>query len=185
MAHQPVGTGFSFATSATSASQTFTVQSDSLRVVAKGAGQHVAIGTTGPATTGDYYVAAGTAEVLNIGRVSSIGLANITKGVATTIDLPEGTGCPFEVDDVIVTSGITGETGFNTTAKVVSVDSSANTYGYHSERITTDHDSRALNSDNAVVTAGEARRQLTVSAVTDHTTGGQLFAQQVQVSGDS
>ena len=147
--------------------------------------EHVAIGTTGPATTGDYYVAAGTAEVLNIGRVSSIGLANITKGAATTIDLPEGTGCPFEVDDVIVTSGITGETGFNTTAKVVSIDSSANTYGYHSERITTDHDSRALNSDNAVVTAGEARRQLTVSAVTDHTTGGQLFVQQVQVSGDS
>ena len=184
MAHQPVGTGFSFATSASSASQTFTVQSDSLRVVAKGAGQHVAIGTTGPATTGDYYVAAGTAEVLNIGRVSSIGLANITKGAATIIDLPEGTGCPFEVDDVIVTSGITGETGFNTTAKVVSIDSSANTYGYHSERITTDHDSRAL-TGTPVVTAGETRRQLTVSSVTDHTTGGQLFAQQVQVSGDS
>ena len=50
MAHQPVGAGFSFATNQTSASQTFTVQSDTLRVVAKNAGQHVAIGTTGPAT---------------------------------------------------------------------------------------------------------------------------------------
>ena len=43
MAHQPVGAGFSFATNQTSASQTFTVQSDTLRVVAKNAGQHVAI----------------------------------------------------------------------------------------------------------------------------------------------
>ena len=120
---------------------------------------------------------------MNIGRVSSIGLANITKGAATTIDLPEGTGCPFEVDDVIVTSGITGETGFNTTAKVVSIDSSANTYGYHSERITTDHNSSSL-SGTPVVTAGEIRRLLTVAARTDSGTG-KLYAQQVQVSGDA
>ena len=49
--------------------------------------------------------------------------------------------------------------------------------------LTIDHDSRTLNSDNAVVTDAAARRQLTVSAVTDHTTAGQLFAQQVQISG--
>ena len=90
---------------------------------------------------------------------------------------------PFVVDDVITTSGITGETGFNTTAKVVSIDSSANTYGYHSERITTDHDSRAL-SGTPVTTAGQARRTLTVAARTD-SGAGKLYAQQVQVSGDS
>ncbi len=189
MAHQPVGTGFSFATNQTSASQTFTVQSDTLRVVAKNAGQHVAIGTTGPATTADYYVPANTSATLSLGRVSSIGIAGITKGATTTIDLPEGTGCPFEVDDVIVISGCTGVTGFNTTAKVLSINNTAaNSYqnpGYFSERITTDHDSRTLNSDNVVVTAAEARRQLAVSAVTDHTTAGQLFAQQVQISGDA
>ena len=69
MAHQPVGAGFSFATNQTSASQTFTVQSDTLRVVAKNAGQHVAIGTTGPATTTDYYVPANSSATLNLGRV--------------------------------------------------------------------------------------------------------------------
>ena len=117
MAHQPVGAGFSFATNQTSASQTFTVQSDTLRVVAKNAGQHVAIGTTGPATTTDYYVPANTSATLNLGRVSSIGIAGITKGAATVITLPEGMGNPFKVDDVIVISGVTGVTGFNTTAK--------------------------------------------------------------------
>ena len=108
MAHQPVGAGFSFATNQTSASQTFTVQSDTLRVVAKNAGQHVAIGTTGPATTTDYYVPANSSATLNLGRVSSIGVAGITKGAATVITLPEGMGNPFKVNDVIVISGVTG-----------------------------------------------------------------------------
>ena len=184
MAHQPVGAGFSFATNQTSASQTFTVQSDTLRVVAKNAGQHVAIGTTGPATTTDYYVPANSSATLNLGRVSSIGVAGITKGAATVITLPEGMGNPFKVNDVVVISGVTGVTGFNTTAKIVSVQE-ARTIGYaqFGAELTIDHDSRVLNSDNAVVTAAEARRQLTVSAVTDHTTAGQLFAQQVQISG--
>ena len=187
MAHQPVGAGFSFATNQTSASQTFTVQSDTLRVVAKNAGQHVAIGTTGPATTSDYYVPANSSATLNLGRVSSIGVAGITKGAATVISLPEGMGNPFNVDDVIVISGVTGVTGFNTTAKVVSIEEprlqGGSAIGVFNTKLTIDHDSRVLNSDNAVVTAASARRQLTVSAVTDHTTSGQLFAQQVQISG--
>ena len=83
MAHQPVGAGFSFATNQTSASQTFTVQSDTLRVVAKNAGQHVAIGTTGPATTTDYYVPANSSATLNLGRVSSIRVAGITWEIVT------------------------------------------------------------------------------------------------------
>ena len=187
MAHQPVGTGFSFATNQTSASQTFAVQSDTIRVVAKNAGQHVAIGTTGPATTSDYYVAANTSATLSLGRASSSGIANITKGAATVISLPEGIGNPFNVNDVIVISGVTGVTGFNTTAKIVSVEEprlqGGLTVGDFKTKLTIDHDSRVLNSDNAVVTAAEARRQLAISAVTDHTTSGQLFAQQVQISG--
>ena len=184
MAHQPVGAGFSFATSQTSAGQAFTVQSDTLRVVAKGAGQHVAIGTTGPATTADYYVPAGGSATLSLGRVSSIPAVGIATGQNSVVTLLEGMGNPFKVDDVVVISGVTGVTGFNTTAKIVSVQE-ARTIGYaqFGAKLTIDHDSRALNSDNAVVTAAAARRQLTVSAVTDHTTAGQLFAQQVQISG--
>ena len=177
MAHQPVGAGFSFATNQTSASQTFTVQSDTLRVVAKNAGQHVAIGTTGPATTTDYYVPANSSATLNLGRVSSIGIAGITKGAATVITHPEGMGNPFKVNDVIVISGVTGVTGFNTTAKIVSIqEARARGFAQFGAELTIDHDSRVLNSDIAVVTAAAARRQLTVSAVTDHTTAGQLFA---------
>ena len=184
MAHQPVGTGFSFATSQSSAGQAFTVQSDTIRVVAKGAGQHVAIGTTGPATTADYYVAANTSATLNLGRVSSIGVVGVTTGAATVITLPEGMGNPFKVNDVLVISGVTGVTGFNTTAKVVSVQEPRSVgFAQFGAKLTIDHDSRSLFAGDAVVTDAAARRQLTVSAVTDHTTTGQLFAQQVQISG--
>ena len=183
MAHQPVGDSQTITTSATSAMVQFTVQSDTLRVVPTGNNVHVAIGTTGPATTSDYYVPANSSATLNLGRVSSIGIAGITKGAATVISLPEGMGNPFNVDDVIVISGVTGVTGFNTTAKVVSVQE-ARTIGYaqFGAKLTVDHDSRALNSDNAVTTAAEARRTLTVAARTD-SGSGKLYVQQVQISG--
>ena len=184
MAHQPVGDSQTITTSATSSRVQFTVQSDTVRVVPIGQNVHVAIGTTATATTSDYFVPDGTPATLNLGRASSIGIANITKGASTVLTLSEGMGNPFKVDDVVTVSGVTGVTGFNTTAKVVSIQE-ARVIGYaqFGAELTIDHDSRVLNSDNAVVTAASARRQLTVSAVTDHTTAGQLFAQQVQISG--
>jgi len=184
MAHQPVGDSQTITTSATSARIQFAVQTDTVRVVPISQNVHVAIGTTATATTSDYFVPAGTPATLNLGRASSMGIADITKGETTVITLSEGMGNPFKVNDVLTISGVTGVTGFNTTAKVVSIQE-ARTIGYaqFGAKLTIDHDSQVLNSDNAVVTAASARRQLAVSAVTDHTTAGQLFAQQVQISG--
>ena len=121
MAHQPVGDSQTITTSATSARVQFTVQSDTLRVVPVSQNVHVAIGTTATATTSDYFIPAGTSATLNLGRVSCIGVAGITTGTSTTLELSEGMGNPFKVDDVLTVSGITGVTGFNTTGKVVSV----------------------------------------------------------------
>ena len=93
-------------------------------------------------------------------------------------------GNPFKVNDVLTISGITGVTGFNTTAKVVSIQE-ARTIGYaqFGAELTIGHDSRGLFAGDANFTNTQLRRELTVSAVTDHTTTGQLFAQQVQISG--
>ena len=184
MAHQPVGDSQTIDTSATSAMVQFAVQSDTVRVVPISQNVHVAIGTTAVATTSDYFVPSGTPATLNLGRASSMGIADITKGASTVITLSEGMGNPFKVDDVLTISGVTGVTGFNTTAKIVSIqEARARGFAQFGAELTIDHDSRVLNSDDAVVTAAEARRQLAVSAVTDHTTAGQLFAQQVQISG--
>ena len=183
MAHQPVGDLQTITTSATSARVQFTVQSDTVRVVPTGNNVHVAIGTTATATTSDYFVVAGESATLNLCRASSSRVVGVATGAATVISLPEGMGNPFNVDDVLTISGITGVTGFNTTAKVVSIQE-ARTIGYaqFGAKLTVDHDSRALNSDNAVTTAAEARRTLTVAARTD-SGSGKLYVQQVQISG--
>ena len=184
MAHQPVGDSQTLTTGTSSTRIQFAVQTDTVRVVPISQNVHVAIGTTATATTSDYFVPAGTPATLNLGRASSMGIAGVTTGTATVIDLSEGMGNPFKVDDVLTISGVTGVTGFNTTAKIVSIqEARARGFAQFGAELTVDHDSRTLNSDNAVVTPAELRRELTVSAVTDHTTGGQLFAQQVQISG--
>ena len=183
MAHQPVGDSQTITTSATSARVQFAVQTDTVRVVPTGNNVHVAIGTTATATTSDYFVPSGTAATLNLGRASSMGIADITKGASTVITLSEGMGNPFKVNDVLTISGVTGVTGFNTTAKVVSIQE-ARTIGYSQfgAKLTIDHDSRGLFAGDAVVTAGKARRTLTVAARTDSGTG-KMYVQQVQISG--
>ena len=108
MAHQPVGDSQTITTSATSAMVQFAVQSDTVRVVPTGQNVHVAIGTTAVATTSDYFVPSGTPATLNLGRASSMGIADITKGASTVITLSEGMGNPFKVDDVLTISGVTG-----------------------------------------------------------------------------
>ena len=183
MAHQPVGDSQTLTTGTGSTRVQFTVQSDTLRVVPISQNVHVAIGTTATATTSDYFVPAGTSATLSLGRVSSIGIAGIAKGASTVITLPEGMGNPFNVDDVLTISGVTGVTGFNTTAKIVSIqEPRTRGFAQFGAELTVDHDSRALNSDNAVVTAAQARRTLTVAARTDSGTG-KMYAQQVQISG--
>ena len=184
MAHQPVGDSQTLTTGTASTRIQFAVQTDTVRVVPISQNVHVAIGTTATATTSDYFVPAGTSATLNLGRASSIGVAGVTTGTATVIDLLEGMGNPFKVNDVLTISGITGVTGFNTTAKVVSIQE-ARTIGYaqFGAKLTIDHDSRGLYAGDAVVTAGQARRTLTVAARTDSGTG-KMYVQQVQISGE-
>ena len=183
MAHQPVGESQTLTTGTGSTRIQFAVQTDTVRVVPISQNVHVAIGTTATATTSDYFVPAGTPATLNLGRASSIGVVGVTTGTATDIDLLERIGNPFKVDEVLTISGITGETGFNTTAKVVSIQE-ARTIGYSQfgAKLPIDHDSRGLFAGDAVVTAGKARRTLTVEARTDSGTG-KMYVQQVQISG--
>ena len=186
MAHQPVGDSQTLTTGTGSTRVQFTVQSDTVRVVPISQNVHVAIGTTATATTSDYFVPAGTSATLNLGRASSSRVVGVATGAATVISLPEGMGNPFNIDDVLTISGITGVTGFNTTAKVLSIEEprlqGGSAIGVFNTKLTVDHDSRALFAGDAVVTAGLARRTLTVAARTD-SGAGKMYVQQVQISG--
>ena len=96
MGHKPVGVNSSFAISSGSNARGVNKtlqQSDSLRVVAKGAGCHVAIGTLPTAAATNYYVHAGESEVISLGTVQSNRVVGVsTTGTNTIIDFAEGTG---------------------------------------------------------------------------------------------
>ena len=159
MGHKPVGVNSSFAIASGAnrrgVDQTLQ-QSDSLRVVAKGAGCHVAIGTLPTAAATNYYVHSGEAEVISLGKVKSNIVTGITTGATTTIDF---------------------------THKIVSsVDASGGSSGYFSTRIVVNHDSSAGNPAALLATSQAVLRgSFMVAAYGDGT--GTLHYQQVQSNG--
>ena len=183
MAHRPVGAGSSIAISGTSTqSIAFSVQSSVLRVVAVGAGAHVAIGTNPTATTADYYVPNGQSATLGLTKASNR-VVGVTTGTTTTIIFPEGTQCPFGVGDY-VTLTANGQSYYNFThQEVISVDTSAGVNGYHQTRC-----SISTNTSGIVTAFASADASLTnslkVAARTDSGTGV-LHFQQVQISGQA
>ena len=185
MGHKPVGVNSSFAIASGAnrrgVDQTLQ-QSDSLRVVAKGAGCHVAIGTLPTAAATNYYVHSGEAEVISLGTVKSNIVTGITTGATTTIDFAEGTGSPFEVGDAVSLT-VTGQSDYDFTHKIVSsVDTSGGSSGYFSTRIVVNHDSSAGNPAALLATSQAVLRgSFMVAAYGDGT--GTLHYQQVQSNG--
>lgn len=181
MALKPVGVGTQFATSTSSAQSTaISVQSDTIRVTAKTAGAHVAIGTEPTADITDLYIPAGSSETLALTPASQR-VVGITTGTTTILDFPEGTGSPFDAGDYITLTG-GSQSNFDFTHKgVISVNNVSNPSGYYSTRIIVDHDSSAVTAtftDRFCV----ARKSIKVAARTDTGTGV-LHIHQVQISG--
>tara|TARA_R110002020_G_scaffold41014_1_gene120950 strand:- start:441 stop:1007 length:567 start_codon:yes stop_codon:yes gene_type:complete len=185
MGHKPVGLNSSFAiTNATNVRGVDKTpqQSDSLRVVAKGAGCHVAIGTFPTASARNYYVHAGESEVISLGSVQTNKVVGVsTTGTDTIIDFAEGTGSPFGAGDA-VTLTVIGQSYLNFTHKIVSsVDSSAGVNGFYSTRIVVDHDYGVGYAHTNVIGQAELRGSFMVASFGDG--GGTIHYQQVQSSG--
>jgi len=185
MGHKPVGLNSSFAiTSATNVRGVDKTpqQSDSLRVVAKGAGCHVAIGTFPTASARNYYVHAGESEVISLGSVQTNKVVGVsTTGTDTIIDFAEGTGSPFGAGDA-VTLSVIGQSYLNFTHKIVSsVDSSAGVNGFYSTRIVVDHDYGVGYAHTNVIGQAELRGSFMVASFGDGS--GTIHYQQVQSSG--
>jgi len=99
---KPVGVNTTLSTSGTaSTSIAIAQQSDAIRVACEGAGVHVKVGGDPVATSLDYYVTTGEPETISIGPVQSQRVVGITTGATTTIDFPEGTGCPFATGEYV------------------------------------------------------------------------------------
>ena len=185
MAHNPVGinSALPIASAANRRGVDKTAhRTEYLRVVAKGAGAHVAIGTLPTASVENYFVHSGESEVLTLGKPQSNRVAGITTGSTTTIDFVEGTGSPFGVGDA-VTLTVTGQSDYNFTHKIVkSVNNNAGVDGFHGTRIVVDHDSSAGNPAALLSTSyAELRGSFMVAAFGDGS--GTLHYQQIQSAG--
>ena len=178
---KPVGDNQVIATSGVSTqSSAISQQSDALRVVAEGAGVHVAIGTNPTADATHYYVSSNESDVITIGPITSQRVVGITTGSTTTIDFPEGTGCPFNIGDA-VTLTVNGQSYYDFTHQILSdINTTSNVGGYFNTRVTINYNSSgvatAFNAPYA-----ELRKSIKVAVKTNSGTGT-AFIQQVQDS---
>lgn len=180
---KPVGAGQVITTSTSAASSTaFSQQTDTLRVVAETAGCHVAVGANPTATTADIYVGtSGGDEKISLGPVAAQRVVGLTKGATTTVDFPEGTGCPFAVGDFVTLTVQGTASTYNFTHKeITSIDTTSHVGGFYSTRAVIDHNSSAV-SETFSTPYAELRRSMKVSVITN-ASAGKAFIQQVQVS---
>lgn len=182
MAHKPVGSGSSLAISsgAASTSTEFSVLSDTLRLVAVGAGVFVNVDSEPEASSSDYFIAANTSATLAL-TVASQRVVGVTTGSTTIIDFPAGTGSPFSQGDFVTLSSVDQNYYDFSHKEVLSVDRSSGVGGFFSTRITVDVDTSGITTTfNGYA---ELRKSLKVGAF--GTGSGTLYYQQVQISGDA
>jgi hypothetical protein len=178
MTHRPVGVGASFNFSAGTAttSTAFSVQSNTIRVVAVGAAAHIAVGGTPSATTADYFVPSGGTATLALTKASNR-IVGVTTGTSTVLTCPEGTQLPFGVGDYVTLSGSTYHNF--TSAEVLSVDTSSGVEGLFQTRMTVNYNS------SGILTAFSSPYASVVTAnkVSAYGVGaGTLYYQQVQLT---
>ncbi len=180
-ATRPVGVNTTFTTS-NSSIQTSAIpqQSDTIRVVALTTGVHIAYGNNPTATSSDFFVSTTDTAEISLGPVASQRVVGYTKGTTTTLDFPEGTGCPFGVGEAVSLT-VDGQAAFDFTHQnVLSVNNTAGIDGFFGTRCVIDY-----NSSSVVGTFdpnyATLRRSIKVAAVT--TSGsGTVHIQQVQRS---
>ena len=193
MAHRPVGLAQTIALSgAASTSSAFTVQSNVIRLVAKGTGANVAINTSPDLQTNvsaaDYYIPSGGTATLAMTRASQI-VAGITTGATTLVTAPEGTQMPFSVGDHVslVRSGTTADSNYATLindVSVLSVDSARlSDNNYFVTRLTLNANTSGIITD--FTGSASLVNTLKVSAFDPDGGSGVLHIQQVQQSGQA
>ena len=197
MAHSPiVGTGISFAATATSGMTTsFAIKTPYLRITPRGAGAHVAFSQTAvtvTADTGSYFIPDGTSETLAMSRYSQK-VVGITIGATTVLTCPEGQTMPFNVGNLVkLVCPITSSNGdivnqYNFTAQVSAIDNSQGPDGDFQTKVTVDASTAGVatawaasngRADTVLYSAGR------LAARTDGASGN-INIIQVQTAGDA
>ena len=191
MTVRTVGIGSSVPLNSTAKiSNAFNVQSNVMRIVAKGASAHVAINTGTAATNLDFFILGGEEEQIAITKGSQA-VVSITNGSTTILEAPEGTQMPFIIGDY-VTLDTANDTNYTTLIKHVKVTDVNNNMpygasGFARSRITVDADTSGIttayrsNSGGSVVTSAKLSAKLADGEAASSTAA--LYFQQVQRTG--
>ena len=191
MTVRTVGIGSSVPLNSTAKiSNAFNVQSNVMRIVAKGASAHVAINTGTAATNLDFFILGGEEEQIAITKGSQA-VVSITTGSTTILEAPEGTQMPFIIGDY-VTLDTANDTNYTTLINHVKVTDVNNNMpygasGFARSRITVDADTSGIttayrsNSGGSVVTSLKLSAKLADGETASSTAA--LYFQQVQRTG--
>ena len=191
MTVRTVGIGSSVPLNSTAKiSSAFNVQSNVMRIVAKGASAHVAINTGTAATNLDFFILGGEEEQIAITKGSQA-VVSITTGSTTILEAPEGTQMPFIIGDY-VTLDTANDTNYTTLINHVKVTDVNNNMpygasGFARSRITVDADTSGITTAYNSNSGGSVMTSHKLSAIiADGETANSaasLYFQQVQRTG--
>ena len=188
MTIRPVGAGASVRLAGTATtSAAFNVQSTVMRLVAKGASAHVAIGTEPIATNASFFILGGEEEQIALTKGSQA-VVGITTGTTTILEAPEGTQMPFIVGDFVTldTANDTNYTTLINDTKVVGKSRSAGVGGDFSEKVTVEANTSGVST--AFTPTGNATLFMSnkVSVISPNSDANSVVQiQQVQTTGSA
>lgn len=154
------------------------LKSGYLRIIPTG-NAYIEIGTNpGIDTTTSIWVSANSELILKE-TVRSQPTVGILTGATTTVIIPEGLSCAFDVGDYVALTGI-NTTGINTNfAQVVSVDNTASYNGYYNTRLSINWNTSSR--PPVVDGAGELRKVTKIAAYNDSGASNIIHITEVQV----
>ena len=178
----PVDPAFTIATAVTSTqSGAFAHKTDAIRIVALTKNAYVEIGTNPDAGPTNFLVTVGEPEILSLGAPKSQQVVAVTVGTATTVSLPEGMGCPFNVGDTVSLT-VTGQSYYDFTHQSVTAVNTGNRIDGYTPKVTINTSTAGIVTALSADSRATLRNSLKIAA--EAAAGaGTLHCQQVQNAG--
>lgn len=161
-----------------STSNPISLKSGYLRIVPSG-NAYIEIGSNPVINLNSSIWVSANSELILKESVRSQPTVGIITGTTTTVIIPEGTSCAFDVGDYVELTGIT-TAGINTNfAEVVSVDNTTNYNGYYNTRLTINWNTSSR--PPVLDGKGELRKVIKIAALNDSVSPNTIHITEVQV----
>ena len=165
-------------TSGISTTGPISLKSGYLRIVPTG-NAYIEIGSNPGINTSNSIWVSANSELILKETVRSQSIVGIITGTTTTIIIPEGLSCAFDVGDYVELTGI-NTAGINTNfAQVVSVDNTTSYNGYHNTRLSINWNTSSR--PPVVDGAGELRKITKIAVYNDSASSNTIHITEVQV----